>query len=129
MPSYIYYPTRNFTDRLNKIKRRDPLGHSRIHGVISRLLENPVLIEQEDFSETLLAIFHLADELGSRPSFDDLPETDLKHLTGDMNRAYQRLVEQWIIYLEHLKNQYPYLFSLAIRKNPFDSDADSVVVH
>ena len=41
MPSYTYYPTRNFTDRLNKIKRRDPHGHSRIHGVINRLLENP----------------------------------------------------------------------------------------
>jgi hypothetical protein len=92
------------------------------------LVENPVLIEHEGFSEALLAVFHLADELGCRQSFDNLPETDLKHLTGDMNRAYQRLIEQWLFYLQHLKNQYPYLFSLAIRKNPFDQNASPVVV-
>jgi hypothetical protein len=92
------------------------------------LLENPVLIEQEGFSEALLAVFHLTDELDSRQSFANLPETDLKHLAGDMNRAYGKLVEQWLVYLQHLKDQYPYLFSLAIRKNPFDRDASPVVV-
>ncbi len=96
-------------------------------GLLISLLENPVLIEQEYFSEALLAVFHLTDELGSRQSFDGLPETDLNHLAGDMNRAYKKLVEQWLIYLLHLKGEYPYLFSLAIRKNPFDQDASPVV--
>ena len=41
MPHYAYYPTKNFADRLGKIKDRDPQGHSRIHEVIDRLLENP----------------------------------------------------------------------------------------
>ncbi|MDX1777051.1 MAG: hypothetical protein R3297_10745, partial [Desulfobulbales bacterium] len=91
------------------------------------LLENPVLIEQEGFSEALLAVFHLTDELGSRTSLENLPQTDLQHLSGDMNRAYKMLIEQWLVYLEHLKEQYPYLFSLAIRKNPFDPDASTVV--
>ena len=91
------------------------------------LLENPVLIENESFSETLLAVFHLADELGCRQSFNNLPETDLNHLTGDMNRAYQRLIEQWLFYLQHLKGEYPYLFSLAIRKNPYDLNSSPVV--
>ena len=41
MPQYTYYPTKNFIVRLRKIKQRDPQGHSRIHDVIERLLENP----------------------------------------------------------------------------------------
>lgn len=41
MPSYLYYPTKYFAVRLEKIKRRDPQGHSRIHEVIARLLEHP----------------------------------------------------------------------------------------
>ncbi len=87
-----------------------------------------MLIEHENFSEALLALFHLADELGSRENFVNLPETDLKHLAGDMNRTYGMLIEQWLFYLQHLKGQYPYLFSLAIRKNPFDRNASPVVV-
>lgn len=92
------------------------------------LLENPVLVEQEGFSETLLAVFHVADELRCRETLSDLPETDLLHLAGDVNRAYQKLVEQWFFYLRHLKGQYPYLFSLAVRRNPFDQNASPVVV-
>jgi voltage-gated potassium channel len=131
----------DFTKKLKILKNHDfkinidkadlPPIHSFLNSkrtLLVSLLENPVLIENESFSEALLAVFHLADELGCRQSFDNLPETDLNHLTGDMNRAYQRLVEQWLFYLQHLKGQYPYLFSLAIRKNPFDPDADPVVV-
>ena len=92
------------------------------------LLENPVLIEQESFSEALLAVFHLTDELSCRNNLSDLPESDKKHLSGDINRAYKKLVVQWFFYLKHLKKQYPYLYSLAVRKNPFDPNANPVVL-
>lgn len=92
------------------------------------LLQNPVLIEHEGFSEALLAVFHLQDELSSREDLISLPNTDRQHLTGDMNRAYGMLIDQWLVYLEHLKAQYPYIFSLAIRKNPFDLNASTVVL-
>lgn len=41
MPPYIYYPTRHFNSRLEKIRQRDPAGYSRIQVVIERLLANP----------------------------------------------------------------------------------------
>lgn len=94
---------------------------------IVNLLENPVLIEHENFSEALLVVFHLLDELSSRDQLSTLPESDIKHLAGDMNRAYKKLVEQWLTYLRHLKGQYPYIFSLSVRKNPFNPDADPIV--
>jgi hypothetical protein len=88
-----------------------------------RLLENPNLLEHESFSELLWAVFHLTEELASRNDFKNLPETDLQHLSGDIKRAYVLLISQWLTYMQHLQEDYPYLFSLAIRTNPFDPQA------
>ncbi len=92
-----------------------------------RLLENPVLLEQESFTELLLAVFHLTEELSYRQNFTEMIESDKMHLAGDVKRVYQMLVEQWLFYLQYLQGHYPYLFSLAIRTNPFDKKANPVV--
>lgn len=87
------------------------------------LLQNQNLLEREEFTELLWAVTHLAEELSHRTTLVDLPESDYKHLAGDIIRAYKQLVRQWLDYLEHLKENYPYLFSLALRTNPFDPQA------
>jgi len=74
-----------------------------------RLLENPNLLEHESFTELLRAVFHLAEELTSRSSFADLPPSDIKHLTGDVTRAYSHLVDEWLDYMKYLRDNYPYL--------------------
>jgi hypothetical protein len=88
-----------------------------------RLLENPNLLEHEAFTDLLWAVFHLTDELSHRRDFKVLPASDLQHLGGDIKRAYQHLLMQWLEYMKHLKNDYPYLFSLAVRTNPFNAAA------
>jgi hypothetical protein len=40
-----------------------------------------------------------------------------------MKRAYSELLREWIAHMKHLKTAYPYLFSLAVRTNPFDAGA------
>ena len=92
-----------------------------------RLMENPNLLEHERFTGLLLAVFHLTDELIRRQDFDTLPATDLAHLGGDAQRAYDQLIVDWVIYLEYLQKSYPYLFSLAIRDNPLDQTANPIV--
>lgn len=92
-----------------------------------RLLENPVLLEHESFTALLQAVFHLVEELSSREEFQGLPLPDKVHMAGDIKRVYHLLVGQWLAYMEHLKNHYPYLFSLAMRTNPFDRRASVVV--
>lgn len=87
------------------------------------LLENPNLLEHEDFTELLWAVFHLTEELSYRKTVQGLPESDYKHLSGDAKRAYTLLVLEWLSYMQHLKDSYPYLFSLAVRTNPFNPDA------
>lgn len=88
-----------------------------------RLLENPNILEHESFTDTLWAVFHLIEELLQREDLKAVCDKDLDHLRGDMNRAYNALISQWLDYMMHLKNSYPYLFSLAARMNPFDPDA------
>jgi hypothetical protein len=93
-----------------------------------RLLENPSLLEHDDFTDLLWAVFHLTEELANRPDMDKLPKTDLEHLSGDMKRAYVLLIREWIDYMNHLRVEYPYLYSLAVRTNPFDPDASPEVI-
>ena len=92
-----------------------------------RLLENQNLLERETFTDLLWAVFHLTEELDARKQFKDLPDTDVDHLKVDVERVYSQLVDQWVEYMEHLKDSYPYLFSLAMRTNPFDETATPIV--
>ena len=92
-----------------------------------RLLENPTLLEHESFTDLLRAVFHFTEELSAREDLSKLPSTDYEHLAGDMKRIYSLLVHQWLDYMKYLQSNYPYLFSLALRKNPFDQSASPVV--
>ena len=92
-----------------------------------RLLENQNLLEHETFSDLLWAVFHLTEELEARKTLDGLPEADMRHLVGDAKRAYGKLAMQWLAYMGHLQLLYPYLFSLSLRTNPFDKDADATI--
>ena len=92
-----------------------------------RLLENPNLLEHETFTELLRSVFHLTEEMASRESFTNQPESDLKHVEIDIKRAYLLLIKEWLSYMEYLKESYPYLHSLALRQNPFDKNATIII--
>jgi len=92
-----------------------------------RIVENPMVFEHESFTDLILAITHLDEEIRARTSLASLPPSDIAHLQGDIHRVYSQLVPSWLKYMEYLKNHYPYLFSLAMRKNPFDPKSSVVV--
>lgn len=112
----------------NLNSKKEPLDDTKDFLVSKRpfllaLLENPNLLEHESFTDLLWAVFHLTDELAHRTDLKKLPDSDYEHLAGDMKRAYHKLLVQWLDYMKHLKHDYPYLFSLAMRTNPFDTTA------
>lgn len=130
----------DFSEVAKALRKRDPVIDSKVgdlpglrkflageRGFLVRLLENPNLLEHERFTELLWAVFHLADELSHRKTIERLSDSDYKHLTGDIKRAYRLLLREWVFYMEHLKNDYPYLFSLAVRTNPLNPDASPEV--
>ena len=94
---------------------------------IINLINNPNLLEKEEFTELTNAILHLAEELEHRKDLALVNDTDFGHLNGDMKRVYDKLVYEWVYYLKYLYKNYPYMIALIIRTNPFDDDADVYV--
>ncbi|MFZ2055720.1 MAG: hypothetical protein WAU81_16140 [Candidatus Aminicenantales bacterium] len=93
-----------------------------------QLLENPNLLEHERFTDLLWAVFHLSEELSFRgEKIEHLPAADYEHLGGDLKRAYSQIAGEWIAYTRHLKQSYPFLFSLAARINPFRPDPTAII--
>lgn len=91
------------------------------------LLQNPNLLEHERFTDLLWAVLHLTEELIARIDIDNLPAADLEHIYGDINRAFGHLICEWLEYMRHLKTEYPYLYSLAVRTNPFNPNSSVVI--
>jgi hypothetical protein len=92
-----------------------------------RLLENPNILEHEKFTDLLWATFHLTEELEERASFEAISDNDKAHLLHDVRRVFGYLVAEWLEYVEHLKNNYPYLFSLIVRTHPFQETPTAVI--
>jgi len=86
---------------------------------ITRMFENPNLLQHSRFTDMVWAVYHIIDELENRENIDKLPKNDMIHLSIDLQRAYVMLIYEWYEYMSYLNKEYPYLFSLAIRKSPF----------
>lgn len=96
-------------------------------GFLVSLLENQTLLEHEEFTDLLWAVFHLVEELEARDTFDNMPQSDIDHINGDIKRVFGHLSREWVMYMQHLKHDYPYLFSLAVRLNPMVDSPDPAV--
>ena len=73
-------------------------------GFLLGLLENQNLLEHDEFTDLLWAVFHLTEELDARQRLEGLPQSDLDHLAGDMRRVFVSLTREWLRYMEHLRN-------------------------
>ncbi|MEN6549837.1 MAG: hypothetical protein ABFE07_27665 [Armatimonadia bacterium] len=93
-----------------------------------QLLANSTLLEHEAFTDVLWAVAHLEEELMARQDLDHLPESDVIHIEGDVQRVYRRLLSQWLEYLLHLHKFYPYLYSFAVRADPLQEGLSPEVV-
>lgn len=131
------WKTADFRRALAFLKTNDPLIQCAVCDkqqlkdfLISRriflvgLLENQFLLEHEQFTDLLWSVFHLVEELDARESLDNMPESDINHINADIKRVFGHLAREWVSYMSHLKQDYPYLFSLAVRLNPMLENPD-----
>jgi len=109
-------------DDLQKLK--DYLTENR--AFLMSLLENQNLLEHDGFTDLMWALFHLTEELVVRNDLMNLSENDTQHVEVDFKRVYSLLISEWLDYMKHLKKAYPFLFSFAMRTNPFDVNATPV---
>lgn len=92
--------------------------------LLSSLISNESILEHETFADLLMSLMHLRDEILFM-QYTELTKDDCMHLQGDLSRVYKSLTLQWISYLAHLKQFYPYQHSGAIKFNPFTLKAQS----
>lgn len=90
------------------------------------LLQNPNLLEHQTFSETLMSIFHITEELAAR-DLRNLSDEDIRHTKLDFDRAYMLLTKQWLNYMNYTKTHYPYFYLYAMKTNPFDEKSKRLV--
>jgi hypothetical protein len=67
-----------------------------------------------------MALFHLTEELSAR-DITTLGSDELDHTRIDIQRAFDRLLQQWLCYMHYIRRHYPYFYAFALRTNPFDS--------
>ena len=94
---------------------------------IINLINNPNLLEKDEFTGLINAILHLDEELEHRKDLALVNDADFGHLNGDMQRVYDKLIHEWVYYLKYLYKHYPYMIALIIRTNPFDENAEVYV--
>ena len=94
---------------------------------IINLINNPNILEKEEFTGLVNSILHLDEELEHRKDLSLVTDADFAHLNGDMQRVYDKLVYEWVYYLKYLHKHYPYMIALIVRTNPFDETADVYV--
>ena len=70
----------------------------------------------------------LIEELDARDDLTRSPKSDVEHLKGDVTRAYRCLFVEWVHYMRHLHDNYPFLFSFAMRTNPLEQEKQVEVV-
>ena len=94
---------------------------------IINMINNPNLLEKDEFTGLINAILHLDEELEHRKDLALVSDADFGHLNGDMQRVYDKLIHEWVYYLKYLYRHYPYMIALIIRTNPFDENAEVYV--
>lgn len=111
------------------------LGHLKTmldeqESLLVNMISSPVLIEYDSFSDLLLSLFHLREELNMKKISVDqskMKPHQLDHIRVDINRAYRHLALEWVDYMMYLKDHYPFLYVTAIMKNPYDKrDLDTI---
>ncbi|MDO4927150.1 MAG: hypothetical protein Q3980_16010 [Turicibacter sp.] len=83
------------------------------------LMTTESLHDHETFTEMLMLIMHLKEELDVR-DISSLNESERLHLEQDMTALYRYLTYEWCYYLNYLSKHYPGLFNTAIMLSPFN---------
>lgn len=89
---------------------------------LTNLLSNSTLLEHDSFTDLLFAVFHLTDELCLMEKVKNKDQEYYDHISNDMVRVYSSLCYHFVLYVKHVKKQYPYLYK-NINQNMYGGQA------
>jgi hypothetical protein len=89
------------------------------------MMSNASLLEKDEFSELLLSVNHIHEALRTIEDIFAISDDLTDHIHSDLERTYRSLIGVWVSYMSFIKKEDPYLYMLAIGKNPFSGSAES----
>lgn len=104
-------------EKVDLIQLKDLLHDGK--NLLITLMTTESLHDHETFTEMLMLIMHLKEELDLR-DISSLNESERHHLEQDMTALYRYLTYEWCYYLNYLSKHYPGLFNTAIMLSPFN---------
>lgn len=92
---------------------------SQRHEYYRSMLENPALTQSEAFTEMIMKIYLLWEELDGRTNLYQLPEKDRSYLAELLHEIYRELTEYWLdnVYNHSIHNRFR--LHRAVESNPF----------
>ena len=89
------------------------------HSYFLKVIENPALSGHERFTELLLHIYHLWEELEARTDLYNLSEADRIYLCHAVNTVYRELSIEWMQNATDLLLHQPERLNHVLQANPF----------
>lgn len=89
------------------------------HSYFLKVIENPALSGKEHFTDLLLHIYHLWEELESRTDLYQLTDEDRAYLCTAANAVYRCLSIEWMYNATDILMHQPERLSHVLRTNPF----------
>jgi len=83
------------------------------------MMSNASLLEKDEFSELLLSVNHIHEALKTIDDISRISDELVDHFHDDIEKAYRCLLGVLVSYLYFIKKEDPYLYMLAVKKNPF----------
>lgn len=92
---------------------------SQRHEYYRSMLENPALTQSEAFTEMIMKVYLLWEELDGRTNLYQLPEKDRSYLAELLHEIYRELTEYWLdnVYNHSIHNRFR--LHRAVESNPF----------
>lgn len=90
------------------------------------MMSNASLLEKDEFSELLLSVNHIHEALKTIDDISAIRDDLVDHFHSDIEKAYRSLIGVWVSYLSFIEKEDPYLYMLAIAKNPFKGEAGRI---
>lgn len=87
------------------------------------MMSNASLLEKDEFSELLLSVNHIHEALRTIDDISAISDDLVDHFHSDIEKAYRCLIRVWVSYLSLIEKEDPYLYMLAIGKNPFRGES------
>lgn len=89
------------------------------HSYFLKVIENPALMQHDDFTQLILSIYLLWEELECRDDLCCLPADDRARLCGLAETIYARLTDEWLDNAQSIRVHQPLRLNKIIQTNPF----------